>query len=110
MKFMSYLIQNGMVEGVKFNAGLSGEVTDEAQIKALKHSRFAEIVKESTKAEQQAEIDVAMFNDNREEEVVDIKALEDCSYKELKAICKKEGYTQSGKTAELLARIIEKRA
>lgn len=100
-KFKSYLIQNGTIDTVQFLGGVSEDITDEAQLLALRASRFAEEIEDSTKAVEQAEIDVAEFNLPDPDE----KPVEQMTYNELKSICHRVGLATTGKTTDLLSRI-----
>lgn len=100
-KFKSYLIQNGIIDNVQFLGGVSEDITDEAQLLALRASRFAEEIEDSTKAVEQAEIDVAEFNLPDPDE----KPVEQMTYNKLKSICHRVGLATTGKTADLLSRI-----
>lgn len=100
-KFKSYLIQNGIIDNVQFLGGVSEDITDEAQLLALRASRFAEEIEDSTKAVEQAEIDVAEFNLPDPDE----KPVEQMTYNELKSICHRVGLATTGKTTDLLSRI-----
>jgi hypothetical protein len=103
-KFMSYLIQNGVIDGVKFEGGISEEITDEKVIEILSNNRLAEKIRDNQKAVEQAEINVAEFNlPDKVEENQDVNTM---PYNDVKALAASLGLSVAGKSDELRARVI----